>query len=341
MKARRISALLAAAFLSLAILAGCSPDKSESSATSDSTSKPAEKTKINVAVIKGPSGIGMVNLMEANANGTTSNKYDFTVVSSPDEIVSKISSGAVDLATPPTNMASALYKRTGGNVQMLAASTKGVLYILENGNTVKKVSDLKGKTIYATGQGANPEFVLNYILTKNGLDPKKDVNIEFRTENDELSALLANGTAKIALVPEPIVTAVKAKKPELQVALNMTNEWDAVSGGESQLLMGCVIGRKEFVSQNPDAIEAFLAEYKTSIEKATSNIDASASLCETYEIIPKAAVAKAAIPRSGLTYIDGNDMMKQIKGYFEVLFAAEPKSVGGALPDDAFYYNAK
>lgn len=341
MKAKRLITLLACAFLAVAMLAGCK-DKDGSSAGSaptESTTGATKKTKINVGVIKGPSGIGMVNLMEDAANGATANNYTFSVASSPEEISNKIANKELDLATPPTNLAAALYNKTSGKVMMLAASTKGVLYIMENGETVQKVSDLKGKTIYATGKGANPEFILNYILSKNGLDPKKDVKIEFRSENDELAILIANGTAKVALVPEPFVTSIKTQKPELRVALDMTEEWEAASGGESRLLMGCVIGRKEFVEQNPEAVAAFLTEYKASIEKATTDLDKTANLCAKYEIIPKAPIAKAAIPRCNLTYIDGNDMINQIKGYFEVLFAAEPKSVGGALPDDAFYYN--
>ncbi|MDD2418648.1 MAG: ABC transporter substrate-binding protein [Oscillospiraceae bacterium] len=333
MRIKKSIMLISALVLFLFMLSACGGKNINSSSSTP------EKTKVNAAVIKGPSGIGMVNLMELNASGTASNDYKFTVVSSPDEIVSKISSKEVDLATPPTNLAATLYKKTSGKVQMLAASTKGVLYILENGNTIQSAADLKGKTIYTTGQGANPEYILKYILTKNGIDPEKDVNIVFKFDNDELATLLATGAASVALVPEPIVTSVKAKKAELRVALDMTAEWDKVSGGESQLLMGCVIGRREFVESNPEAVKKFLEEYKASINKATTEIDSTAALCEKHGIIPKAAVAKAAIPRCGLTYIDGNAMMEQIRGFFDVLFAANPGSVGGALPNDEFYYN--
>ena len=343
MRIKRVFALVAAALISLSLLSGCAKKSNESSSAgkSTTTTAAAAKTKVNAAVIKGPSGIGMVNLMELNSIKGASNDYNFTTLSSPEEIVAKVSSGEVDLATPPTNLAAALYNRLNGNVKMLAVSTKGVLYIMENGDTIKSVADLKGKTIYTTGQGANPEYILKYILTKNGIDPEKDVKIEYKTENDELATLLATGTASVALVPEPVVTTVKAKKAELRVALDMTAEWERASGGESRLLMGCVIARKEFIEKNPDAVTKFLAEYKASIEKAGSDIDTTSALCEKYGIIPKAAVAKAAIPRCSLTYVDGNAMMEQIKGYFDVLFAANPKSVGGALPDDAFYYNAQ
>ena len=335
---KKLLALLFAGILSFALLAGCADDKASSKADEVSSDV---KTKINVAVIKGPSGIGMVNLMEENSEGLAANDYNFSIVSSPEEIVNKISIGQADLATPPTNLAAALYKNTSGKVQMLAASTTGVLYIMENGETIKSVADLKGKTIYSTGQGANPEYILNYILSQNGIDPKKDVTIEFRTENDELATLLATGTARIALVPEPFVTTVMTKNPDIRVALDITEEWENASGGESRLLMGCVIGRREFVDNNQEAVLEFLNEYKASIEKAISDVEGTAALCEKYGIIPKAAVAKAALPRCGLTYIDGQDMMEQIKGYFYVLFNANPKSVGGALPDEAFYYNPK
>jgi NitT/TauT family transport system substrate-binding protein len=345
MRIKRLLALLAAGIMSVALMAGCSDEDKSSDVTSSATkttkTTTSSKSKINVAVIKGPSGIGMVNLMENNSTGSTANDYNFSIVSSPEEIVNKISSNQVDLATPPTNLAASLYNKTNGKVQMLAASTKGVLYIMENGETIKSVADLKGKTIYSTGQGANPEYILNYILTQNGIDPKKDVNIEFRNENDELATLLATGTAQVALVPEPFVTTVKTKNADLRVALNMSEEWETASGGKSQLLMGSVIGRKEFIEQNTDAVNEFLNEYKASIEKAISDTDTTSSLCEKYGIIPKAAVAKAALPRCGLTYIDGKDMMEQVKGYFDVLFKANPKSVGGALPDEAFYYNNK
>ena len=329
---RPILFCITAAFV-LMMSAGCA-EKSESS-------KPAEKTHVNVVAIKGPTGVGMVNLMKSNKEQSTGNIYNFTTVSSPDLIVAKISNKEADIAAAPTNLAASLYNKTGGKVQMLGINTKGVLYIMENGNTVNSIADLKGKTVYTTGKGANPEFLLRYLLTENGIDPDKDVNIEFKSENDELAALLVTESAKIALVPEPVVSTVKTKNSKLRVALDMTAEWSNISEGQSELLMGCIIGRKEFIEQNPQAVTVFLEEYKASVEKALSDIDSTAQLCEEYEIIPKAAIAKAAIPGCSLTYIDSNDMMDKIKGYFDVLFAANPQSVGGALPDDEFYYNIK
>lgn len=166
------------------------------------------------------------------------------------------------------------------------------------------------------------------------------MKIEYVSQNEELAALLANGTAQVAMVPEPTVTTILAQKPELRVALNVTEEWDKASGGASKLMMGCVVVRSAFAAEHPEAVETFLAEYKASVEKAAAELENTAALCESYGIIPKAAVAKQAIPRCNLVYIDGAEMKAQISGYFDVLYAANPKSVGGAVPDEAFYYGA-
>ena len=338
--------LLLMLFMVVTLLAGCggtadtssSPESAGSQTSQDGSA--TEKTAVNVFALKGPTGVGMVNLMKANDDKTAANDYQFRVVGSPDEITGKIASGEADIAAVPTNLAAVLYKKTSGKVRMLAVNTMGVLYMLENGNSISSVADLRGKTIYTTGQGANPEYTLKYILEKNGLDPEKDVKIEFVSENDELAVLLANGTAQVAMVPEPAATTVQMQNENLRVALDMTEEWEKVADNGSKLLMGCVIARTDFIEEHPEAVEAFLKEYKASIEKCESDLEGSAALCETYEIIPKAAVAKKALPGCNLTYIAGTDMKAQIAGYFEVLLAANPQSVGGALPDDAFYYGA-
>lgn len=340
-KARKwIAAFLAVAALALP-LAGCSTEKDPSSTGPTTTTKApessTEKAAVRVAAIKGPTGVGMVNLMSRNDAAETDNDYTFTIASSPDEVVGKFSTGDVDIASVPTNLAATLSQKTGGNVRMLAVNTKGVLYILENGESISSVADLKGRTIYSTGEGSNPEYILRHILSKNDLEPGKDVTLKFVTENEELVTLLATGEAEIAMVPEPNVTAVRSKNADIRIALSMTDEWDALDEGSS-LLMGCVIARADYVEENPEAVKAFLREYKASIEAVSADVDAAAALCEQYGIIPKAAVAKQAIPNCNITYLAGQEMKDSISGYFQVLFDADPKSIGGKLPDDNFYY---
>lgn len=321
---KKVLSLTLAVLLIVATAAGCSTE-------------PAVKTTVNIGAIQGPTGIGMVHLMEADTAGTAANEYEFTVSSVPSDIGNLLASGSLDIAAVPTNLAAALYQKTEGKVQLLAVNTLGVLYMLDNGNGIDSIDDLKGKTIYSTGEGANPEYILRYVLEKNGIDPDEDVTIEFLAENTELVAKMVSGNITLAMVPEPNVSSITAQNQDVKVALSMNDAWEAVADENSKLMMGCVAVRKDFLDNNKEAVDAFLAEYKTSIE-STSDVEATATLCETYGIIPKAAIAKKAIPNCRLTFVSGADMKAQIAGYYQVLFDANPTSVGGKLPDDAFYY---
>lgn len=308
------------------------------------TTQPKAKTKVRITTIAGPTGVGMVNLMAGQDAGTAANDYTFDLVNDPTKAVSAISGGSTDIAAVPTNLASTLYNKTGGKVTILAVNTLGVLHIMENGNTINSVADLRGKEIYTSGQGANPEYVLRYVLEKNGLDPDKDVTIHFVADNTALTAAVVTGQAAVAMVPEPVATScrvqAKAKGLTVRMVLDMTAEWDKVSNGSSQLMMGCVIARRAFVEENPEAVKLFLAEYEASIATVKADVDAAAALCEKYTVIPKAAVAKQAIPNCNLTFVFGGDMKAQLSGYLQVLYGYNPQAVGGKLPADDFYYGA-
>lgn len=298
-----------------------------------SASDTANGTEMSVACIKGPTGVGFCGLMDRK---DTRNNYKFTVAASADEISGKIVSGEINIASVPTNLAVKLYNKTGGKLKILAVNTLGVLSIIENGGSIHSVADLKGKTVYSIGEGSNPEYILRYILAQNGIDSDKDVNLQFLATNDELVAALVSGKADVAMIPEPAATTVLSKKETLRRALSMNDEWEKVS--DSRLMMGCVVALKSFTDAHPEAVAAFLDEYKSSVESAISDVKNTALLCEKYDIIPSAAIAEAAIPSCNLTFVAGKDIKENIEGYYEVLFAANPSSIGGKLPKSDFYY---
>jgi len=283
----------------------------------------------------------MVHLMNAQANGTTANDYQFVLSAAPEEVVVKVANGEVDVAAVPTNLAAALYAKTSGAVQMLAVNTLGVMSILETDDEIVSMADLKGRTIHLTGQGSNPEYVLRFLLRRNGLDPGADVKLVFSSQHEELATLVATGQVELALLPEPFVTTAQAKNPKARIALDLTKEWAKAVTDGSQLLTGAVIARRDFIARNPDAVTAFLEEYEQSIAAAESEVDATAELCAKFGIIPSAAVAKQAIPRLNLTYLAGAELRAASQGYFQVLYAADARSIGGAIPDAGFYYPAK
>ena len=289
MKTRKLLALILCLALSFALLAGCqsgeeqdpaqNPDDSQGEDvpqdnqqpdTEEQTDQPAERADVRFAVLSGPTGVGAVKLMSDSEAGAARNNYEMTVAAANDEVVAKLTSGEVDIAAMATNVAANLYNKTEGKVQMLTVNGLGVLYILErDGEAIQSMADLKGRTIYATGQGANPEYVLNYLLRENGLEPGSDVEIVWQTA-EEVTANMVSGTADVCMLPVPAATALQIKGDSsegafsIRSALDLTEEWQKVTG-DGDLIMSCTVVRADWAKENPEAVAAFLEDYEASI----------------------------------------------------------------------------
>lgn len=340
MKVKNLVSILCSIAITTSIITGCGANDNSTSSQMDNIEEKQPVT-LDITALKGPTGMGLVQFMDEVKNGNiTDNEYNFTIANSPDEITSNIVSGDIDIATVPANLASILYNNTQGQIETLAINTLGVLYIVESGNSVSNIQDLKGKTIYASGKGLTPEYTLNYILSKNGIDPLKDVQIEWKSEHSEcLSALMANENA-IAMLPQPFVTTAQTKSEKIRIAINLNDEWNSLQSKNeisSSLVTGVVIARKEIVEQNPEAISQFLDHYKKSVEFTNTNVEKAAELVGKYEIVPQ-QVAIKAIPECNITFIEGTEMKEKLSGYLSVLNEQNPKTIGGQMPEDDFYY---
>lgn len=295
-----------------------------------------KNVKANVFGIAGPTGIGLANLMKTAEDGNGSLDYNIALAASNDEIIAKITNKEADIAAVATNLASTLYNKTNSGVQVLAINTLGVLNVVTKGVEVPNIAALKGKTVYSTGQGANPEYILNNILKNNGLEAGKDVKVEFVAQPTELVAKVVANKEAIVIAPQPVATAITVKDKDAKIVINLNDEWNKYN--DTKLVMGCIIARKEFVEQNPDAVKAFLKDYEASIKSANEDIDGTAALCEKYAIVTPAPVAKKAIPYCNIVFEDGKELKTDLSAYLNFLFKANPKSVGGKLPADDFYY---
>lgn len=359
-----------AAVLCMSILAGCSNAGTSSSEVSSEVSSATEsdaasevvssetesqttaaesdsQAEVNTAAnpetmritaLKGPTAMGMVQMMTADETAERVYTREYQITAAVDEIAPMVIQGKTDIVCVPANLASVLYNKTEGNVQVLAVNTLGILYIVENGNTVTSLDDLKGKTIYASGKGATPEYALNYILSQNGINPESDVTIEWKSEHSECLASLLTDEGSVALLPQPFVTTAQMKNEGVNAAISVTDEWDKLNNG-SACLTGAVIVRKEFADAYPEAIDEFMTDYKASVEFVNSNVTEAAELVGKYDIVP-AAVAEKAIPACNIVFIAGSEMKEKLSGYLQVLFEQAAASVGGALPADDFYYGA-
>lgn len=348
---KRILFLLLAALLTVSLVA-CTGEKVEDGTTTEATtatitSEPttpeqtteAEKIDVHIAALKGPTGMGMVELMEKSAAGETADNYTFELTSSPDDLVGKVINGELDIIAVPTNLAAVLYNRTEGAIQLAAVNTLGVLYVLENGDSIQNISDLEGKTLNTSGKGASPDFVMQYLLKENGLTPDVDVQLDYKLEHADLATALVAGDVSIALLPQPHVTTAMMRNPDIRIALDITQEWNQTTEGKAELAMGVIIVQKAFAEAHPEAVNAFLDAYKASVDFVNTNITEAAELIAKYEILPNAAVAEKAIPLSNIVYIDAKDAKASLDAFYNVLFDFEPKSVGGKLVDEGFYYN--
>ncbi len=349
--------LIWAVLLSLCLLTGCADTSPSSVSTAPEVESEPESTApvedsseetvqaepidVRALALKGPTAMGMVDFMNKADNGElTDNNYSFEIIADTSEVAAKIAQKEIDIAAVPANLASVLYNNTEGAVQVLAINTLGVLYIVENGETITSVEDLRGKTIFATGKGATPEYSLRYILSENGINPDSDVTIEWLSEAAEVLSSIAATPGAIAMLPQPFVTTAQNSTEGINVVLDLTEEWNKVeqdSDTPSMLVTGVVVVRTEYAEENPEAVETFLTHYESSVNLVNTNLEEGAKLVGQYDIVPE-AVALQAIPECNLTYISGTDMYDTLSGYLQVLFDQNAASVGGTLPDEAFYY---
>lgn len=298
-----------------------------------------EVETVRLAGLKGPTTMGLVKLLADNDAGTSANKYEFTLAGNADEIAPKIMKGDLDIAAIPANLASVLYNNSNGNVVVLAINNLGVLYVVEKGGEVSEISDLVGKTVYATGKGQTPEYTLRHILSQNGIDPDTDLTIEFKSEPTEVVSLLNSNEKAVAMLPQPYVTVAMSSVEGLANVIDLNAEWDNLGEG-SRLVTGVIVATKSFVENNPNTVAAFLEEYEKSVKFSNENIAEAAALIGELGIV-KAPVAEKALPFCNLEYIAGDAMKEAVSGYLSVLASQNIKSIGGALPGDDFYYNAK
>ena len=315
-------------------------NEAASEASTQANDAATEGVPVNVLALKGPTAMGMVHIMDDADNGNTEGfDYRFTIAASVDEVAPAIAKGDADIAAVPANLAAVLYNNTNGAVKVLDVNTLGVLYIVANGETVSSVSDLAGKTLYASGKGATPEYALNYILKANDIDPASGLTIEWKSEHAECVAALVNDPEGVALLPQPFVTTAMMQNESLQVALDLTAEWEKVQGDEevgSALVTGVTIVRTAFLEEHPEAVADFLARHQKSAEEAVTNVPETAALIGAYDIVPEPVAAKA-LPACNIVCISGELMEPLLGVYLQVLYDADPKAVGGTLPAEDFY----
>lgn len=321
---KKILTLAATAALTLGLLTGCGQQE--------------EPTTVRIGGLKGPTSMGLVFLQEQAENGQAKQAYEFTMAAAADELLPLMIKGELDIALIPANVASVLYGKTEGGISVLDINTLGVLYMVSGDDSIDSMESLRGRTIYLTGKGTTPDYVLQYLLTANGIDVS-ECTLEYRSEATEVAALLAEQPQAIGLLPQPFVTVACAQNEELKVVLDMNEQWNLVQGeGGSSMVTGVTVVRNAFLQEHPEAVAAFMTEHAASVQAIQEDPDKGAELVVAAGIIAKEPIARKAIPQCNITCLDGENMRQALSGYLQVLYDLDPQAVGGALPEESFYY---
>lgn len=315
------------------LLSACSNTATNNVSTS--ANEEVEYQPIKLAGLSGPTSMGLAKLLTDNNNGSSKLKYDFTIAGAADQIAPLLTKGDLDMACVPANLASILYNKTNGKIKVLAINTLGVIYVVDRNKSINSLADLKGKTVYISGKGQTPEYLMRYLLSKSGIDPDNDVNFQFKSEHAEIVSVLKDDAEAVAVLPEPFITVAKSQINDLNVAISTTDEYNKINN--STLITGVLVANSNFIDNNKQLVNEFLDEYKSSINYVLKNTNEAAKMIGDLNIF-KEEIAKKALPKCNIHFESGNEMKKAISTYLSILFEQDPSSVGGKLPNDDFYY---
>lgn len=309
--------------------------------------KPRADVNARIGSLKGPTTLGLLYMMEqageereaAGADFTmVMDGADFTIGTAADELMALFVKGELDIALLPANMAAVLYQRTEGELAVIDVNTLGVLYVVSDDTSIRALEDLKGRTVYLTGKGTTPDYVLRYLLEQAGI--LEDVELEYRSEATEVAVLLAEQAGGTGLLPQPFASVACGQNDRLETVLDLTREWQNVQGENgSRLVTGVTVVRRAFLEEHPEAVEAFLDAHKESANYAADHVEETAALAVRQGIIANEQAAVSAIPKCNIVYMEGEEMKQALAGYLKVLYEQDPESVGGSLPGDDFYYS--
>ncbi|WP_313346167.1 ABC transporter substrate-binding protein [Sedimentibacter sp.] len=294
-----------------------------------------EPVNITIAGLKGPTSIGMIKMIDENALNTDKYNVNYVAESAPDALTGKIINGEIQISSVPINLASVLYNKTGGKIQLMAVNTIGNFYIVGT-DDIQSIDELEGKTLGMSAKGSTPDFAMNYLLNQNNISDK--VELDYAMDHATMAQSVIAEDTKIALLPQPFVTQTIMKNNNVNILVDLNEAWKIATDNKSQLYTGAIIVNKEFAENNKDFVKEFLKQYESSVKWVLENQKDASLLVEKNEIMPSAAVVEKAIPYCGIVYEPADKVKDGLNEFYKILFDSDPASVGGKMPDEGFYF---
>lgn len=294
-----------------------------------------DKHSYKIATLKGPSSMGMIKLIDSiNNAGNTNIQID--IMNDPIQVRKMMLDGTADFAILPTTMAAILYNK-GLDYRLIAIPGWGTLYLVGEDTTINSWNDIRNKRVNVMAKGMTPDVVFRYLLQKNGINPDKDITLDysFPTHIDLANAIAAR-QAKLGVIPEPLVSLVMHKNKKLHPIFDLNLEWNKQQS--TSIAMTAFLGSNSILKDSPQLAEQLISSYKNSVQWVNQHPDSAATLIVKYGILPDYQVALQSIPRSNLNFVRANKIQTQIDEYLKVFYDMNPDIIGGKIPDENFFY---
>lgn len=296
-----------------------------------------ENSGIRIITLKGPSAMGMINLIDSAAT-IAGTPLAIEIVDEPMQVRSRMLVDKPEIAVLPLNMAAIMYNK-GVDYQLLAVPVWGTLYLTGTDSTVRHWADLKGKTVHLMGKGATPDILFRYLLEKHQILPDKDIRLDyaFPTHIDLSNAMIA-GQASLAVLSEPMFSLAQARNPLIRQIMDLDIEWAAVTPEDPTMPSTAILVRKDYARDHWKDIQAIAEAWNRSTEFVNQYPEKAALRIAYHKIVPEAAVALRSIPRCRLYFRYADEIRPAIQGNLKVFLTFNPDAIGGRLPDEKFIY---
>lgn len=296
-----------------------------------SCNRSAGNDRIVVAALRGPSAVGMIQMIDSLAQ-TTGASVEVRILNEPLQVRKMMLDGSADFAVLPTTMAALLYNK-GVDYQLAAVPIWGTLFLCGTDNTITDWQSLRGKKVYMMAKGMNPDILFRHLLVKNGLKPYADVDLDYRfpTHIDLANATMA-GRTELSVISEPYLSQALNKNRSLNIIFDLGDEWEKQ---EQMPLPETAFICSSSVSDS--AYKLVMNACRRSIEWVVAHPDKAAELSVAHGINTDEKALETSIQRSHFQFVEAKDIKSVVNNYLQVFFEMEPQTIGDKLPDERFY----
>lgn len=296
---------------------------------------PSPEGHLTIATLKGPSSMGMIRLIDSLSRDSHA-QIQVEILNEPLQVRKMMIDGTAGFAILPSTMAAITYNK-GMDYRLVAVPVWGTLYLVGSDTTMTEWENLRGKRVYVMARGMTPDVLFRYLLQKNGLDPDRDLTLDysFPTHIDLAQAVNAR-QAELAVISEPLASLAIKNNPALRRIFSMNDEWSRFEG--IPIAETAFLAKAEVLENHREMVEKLLDSYAASTEWVNAHPDSAAALIVRYGILPDSMAALHAIPRINLKFARARTVEQEVREYFEVFYKMNPEIIGGKMPDENFIY---